>query len=157
MLHAQPGSHLNATRRLFRDGGIGEDRVEFVARIPQSLHIHRYHELDLGLDPFPYSGGVTTMDSLWMGVPMITLAGRTAVGRSGASILSNAGLPGLIARSPDEYVAIAVAWAQDLERLAHTRARLRDRMLASPLMDAKKYAADLEEAMRGMWKRWCSQ
>jgi len=157
VIHSQPGSHLNAIRRLFQDGGVSQDRVEFVARIPQSPHFHRYHELDLGLDPFPYSGGVTTMDSLWMGVPVITLAGRTAVGRSGVSILSNAGLPDLIAGSPEEYVAIAVKWARDLKRLADLRAGLRETMLASPLMDGKRYAANVEEALRGMWKRWCSR
>ena len=77
-----------------------------------------YHDLICALDPFPYSGGTTTMDALWMGVPVITLAGRTAVGRGGVSILSNLGLPELIARTPEQYVAIAVALAGDPARLA---------------------------------------
>ena len=157
VIHSQPGSHLNVVRRLFQKGGVGQDRVEFVATIPHSPHFQRYHGLDLGLDPFPYSGGVTTMDSLWMGVPIITLAGRTAVGRSGVSLLSNVGLPeALVARSPEEYGCdCRRTWAQDLNRLANTRAGLRERMLASPLMDGKQYAADVEWAFRGMWQSWC--
>ena len=76
-------------------------------------YLERYHDLDLCLDPFPFSGGTTTMDALWMGVPVITLAGRTAVGRGGVSILSNLGLTELIARTPEQYVEIAVAWGKD--------------------------------------------
>jgi predicted O-linked N-acetylglucosamine transferase (SPINDLY family) len=90
-----------------------------------------------------------------MGVPVVTLAGRTAVGRAGVSILSNVGLAELIAWTPAEYVAIAVERAGDLARLAELRAGLRERMLASPLMDSKQYAADVEAALRHMWKTWC--
>ncbi len=157
VIHAQPGSHREAVRRLFQEGGVGANRIAFLARVPYSQHFERYHALDLSLDPFTYSGGVTTMDSLWMGVPVITLAGPTAVGRSGVSILSNAGLPELIARSAEEYVAVAIEWAQDLKRLAEIRSGLRERMLASPLMDGVRYAAGVEEALRGMWRRWCSR
>ena len=90
-----------------------------------------------------------------MGVPVITLAGRTAVGRGGVSILTNLGLTELIARTPEEYVAIALDWASDPERLAALRAGLRQRMQASPLMDGKQYAADMEAAFRQMWQKWC--
>ena len=95
------------------------------------------------------------MDSLWMGVPVITLAGRTGVGRGGVSILSNVGLPELIAATPDEYVALAVELASDRPRLQALRGSLRERMRSSPLMDAKGYAADVEAAFRGMWTTWC--
>jgi predicted O-linked N-acetylglucosamine transferase (SPINDLY family) len=90
-----------------------------------------------------------------MGVPVVTLAGRTAVGRAGVSILSNLGLPKLIARTQEQYVDIAVGWARDVGRLATLRAELRARMDSSPLVDGKQYAADVEAAFRGMWKTWC--
>ena len=113
-----------AIRALFREGGIAPDRIEFVAKAPQPEHFRRYHDLDLSLDPFPYNGHTSTLDSLWMGVPVITLAGRTAVGRGGVSILSNLGLPELIARTPEQYVEIAVRMATDLDRLAAASERL---------------------------------
>jgi predicted O-linked N-acetylglucosamine transferase (SPINDLY family) len=138
-------------------GGIAVDRVEFVARAGVAEYLSRYQNVDLGLDPFPYSGHTSTLDALWMGVPVITLAGRTAVGRGGVSILSNVGLPELVARTPAEYVAIAIDWARDPTRLAALRAGMRQRMLASPLMDRNQYAADVEEAYRRMWKSWCGQ
>ena len=95
--------------------------MEFVAQVPRLAYFDRFLGLDLSLDPFPYNGHTSTLDSLWMGVPVVTLAGRTAVGRGGASILSNLGLPGLIARTPQEYVAIAVDWAGDRARLSELR------------------------------------
>ncbi len=91
----------------------------------------------------------------WMGVPVITLAGRTAVGRGGVSIMSNVGLPDLIARTHEQYVEIAVQLARDLPRLAELRAGLRQRMQRSPLVDGRQFAADVEAALRGMWKSWC--
>ena len=118
VLQAQPGSHLEPIRRLFQDGGIALDRVEFAARVPRLQYLQRYHDLDLCLDPFPFSGHTSTLDALWMGVPVIALAGRTSVGRAGVSLLSNVGLPELIAHTPQQYVDIAVRWAGDLPRLA---------------------------------------
>ena len=120
VIHAPLGSHRDAVHRLFQDGGIVPDRVEFVARETRLAYLRRYQDLDLCLDPFPYNGGISTLDSLWMGVPVITLTGRTAVGRAGASILSNLGLPELIAETPEQYVAIAVELAADRERSAQS-------------------------------------
>ena len=114
-----------------------------------------YQDFDLCLDPCPYTGGVTTMDALWMGVPVITLAGRTGVGRSGVSILSNVGLPELIAQTPEQYIDRAVALAGDLDKLSELRGGLRQRMQESPLMNGKQYAADVEAAFRLAWKTWC--
>ena len=156
VIHAPPGRHREDMQRQFAsEGGIAAERVTFLGRVPREAYLRGYHELDLCLDPFPYNGGITTMDSLWMGVPVITLAGRTAVGRAGVSLLSNAGLPDLIARTTEEYVRIAVARARDLAGLSELRAGLRGRMLASPLMDGKGYAAEVEGAIRGLWTRWC--
>ena len=121
-IQSQPGRHLEAVRRLFQDGGIARDRVEFAAKVPRPQYFRRYHDLDVSLDPFPYNGHTSTLDSLWMGVPVITLAGRTAVGRGGVSVLSNLGLPELIAQTPQQYVELAVQWASDQPALAALRA-----------------------------------
>jgi predicted O-linked N-acetylglucosamine transferase (SPINDLY family) len=155
VVQSQPGSHLDAVRTLFHDGGIAGARVLFVPPVGKHPYFQRYHDFDLCLDPFPYSGHITTADALWMGCPVITLAGRTAVGRGGVSVLSNIGLPGLIASSRAQYVATAVEWAGNLRRLAKVRSELRDQMRSSPLMDGKRFAADVEDALRAMWKSWC--
>jgi predicted O-linked N-acetylglucosamine transferase (SPINDLY family) len=88
-------------------------------------------------------------------VPVVTLAGKTAVGRGGVSILANLGLHELIGGTPAEYVAIATRWASDIDRLARLRAELRGRLEASPLGDTKQYAADVDAAFRRMWQTWC--
>jgi predicted O-linked N-acetylglucosamine transferase (SPINDLY family) len=155
VIQSPPGVHLDAVRALFVEGGVAQDRVEFIPRASPARYFARYHDLDLSLDPFPYNGHTSALDSLWMGVPVITLAGRTAVGRGGVSILSNVGLPELIAKTPERYVAIAVDWASDLTRLAALRAGLRDRLHGSPLMDGVGYAANVEAAFRQIWKTWC--
>jgi predicted O-linked N-acetylglucosamine transferase (SPINDLY family) len=154
---ARTGSHLDAVRALFAEGGVAQDRVEFTPWTSQARYFARYRDLDLSLDPFPYNGHTSALDSLWMGVPVITLAGRTAVGRGGVSILSNVGLPELIADTPDRYVEIAVDWASDLARLSALRAGLRERLRGSPLMDGAGYAADVGAALRRAWQAWCQR
>jgi protein O-GlcNAc transferase len=150
VLQAHPGSHLGEVRSVFEQGGIAAERVEFVARTAPAEYLRRYHNLDLCLDPFPYNSHTTTLDALWMGVPVIALAGRT-----GVSVLANLRLPELIAPTPDQYVAIARQWADDLPRLATLRSGLRPRIQSSPLMDGKQYATDVEAAFRRMWQTWC--
>jgi predicted O-linked N-acetylglucosamine transferase (SPINDLY family) len=157
LIHAPAGHHRDHVLERFQESGISPERVAFAGRLPRAEYLARYGEIDLALDPFPYNGGITTMDSLWMGVPVITLAGRTAVGRAGVSILSNVGLPELIARTPDEYVTIARDWARDIARLATVRAGLRDRMRSSPLLDGAQYAASVDAALRAMWQTWCGR
>ena len=152
LLQAPNGSHQGAIRALFEAGGIAAERLEFVTRAPRREFLERFQNLDLALDPFPYNGHTSSFDALWMGVPVITLAGRTAVGRGGASILSNAGLPELIARTPEEYVLIAVSWARNPARLAELRAELRPRVESSVLVDGRQYAADVVAAFRRMWQ-----
>ncbi len=114
-----------------------------------------YQRIDVALDPFPYGGGTTTCDALWMGVPVVSLAGQTAVGRGGLSILSNLGLPELVAHDAEQYVRIAEGLANDLPRLSNLRATLRQRMQDSPLMDAPRFARNVEAAYREMWRHWC--
>ena len=116
-----------------------------------------YQRIDVGLDTFPYNGHTTSLDSFWMGVPVITLVGQTVVGRAGLSQLSNLGLQELIAQTPEQYVSIAAALAGDLPRLSQLRATLRERMQGSPLMDARRFARNIEAAYREMWRRWCAK
>jgi predicted O-linked N-acetylglucosamine transferase (SPINDLY family) len=106
----------------------------------------------VALDPFPYGGGTTTCDALVMGVPVVSLAGETAVGRAGKSIPSNAGLAELVAREVGDYERMAVELAQDLVRLGRLRGGLRDRVQRSPLMDKRRFARNVEQAYETMWR-----
>ena len=126
-------------------------------KVSTAEYFRIYERMDVALDPFPYGGGTTTCDALWMGVPVVSLAGQTAVGRGGLSILSNLGLADLVARDPDQYVAIAAALAGNLPHLCELRATLRNRMQKSPLMDASGFARNIEAAYRSMWQRWCTR
>ena len=119
-----------------------------------AAHLRRYSEIDLALDPFPYNGATTTCEALWMGVPVVALAGTAHAGRVSASILAAVGLPELVAASEDAYIEIALALASDDERRAQLRSSLRKRMLASPLCDAEGAAQALEEAYRTLWQRF---
>lgn len=170
ILQAVPRAHLrikaaamaNAeiVRRLvefFGRHGIAADRVELVAHDASwQAHLQSYDELDIALDTFPYHGTTTTCEALWMGVPVVSLAGATHVSRVGASLLTNVGLGDLVAPSEDEYVQIAAGLAQDQQRLGELRSKLRQRMQASPLMDAPGFARNVEAAYRQMWRQWCA-
>jgi protein O-GlcNAc transferase len=134
--------------------GISLERLILVPRRKENQYV-LYNKIDIALDPFPYNGGTTTCDTLWMGVPLVTLAGAQCVSRLGVSALSNAGLPELIAQTQQEYVEIASALALDPARLTQMRAGLRERVMASPVMDGKRFTAHLEAAYREMWQRWC--
>jgi len=141
-------------RRLFAQHGIGPERLEFVA---PSLHrgvFEAYHQVDLGLDPFPYSGGLTTCEALWMGVPVITCPSSTFASRHTLTHASNAGMGQFVARDFDHYVELAAEWAGDLSRLAALRAGMRSLVAASPLCDAKRFAANFQRVIRDAWRRW---
>jgi predicted O-linked N-acetylglucosamine transferase (SPINDLY family) len=135
--------------------GVDLSRVEFMTKAPRSEYLTWYHGIDLVLDTFPYNGHTTSLDALWMGVPVVSLAGEHPVSRAGLSQMSNLGLPELVTSSPDEYVRIAVQLARDIPRLTELRRTLRPRMQASPLMDASTFARNIESAYRGMWQHWC--
>jgi predicted O-linked N-acetylglucosamine transferase (SPINDLY family) len=156
LLHADEGSHREGARRILSEWGVDPHRLIFVGKLPLPAYLEQYHGIDIGLDPFPYVGGTTTCDALWMGVPVVTLRGRTAIGRGGVSILSTVGLAEFIGDTPEQYVQIAVGWANDLGRLSGLRATLRKQMRSSPLMDAQRFARDLESALRRMWIDWVS-
>ncbi len=154
LLQAPAGSCREEVGRRFERRGVSPERLEFVGAQPWDQYIRCVQRIDIALDPFPYGGGITTCDALWMGAPVVTLSGRTAVGRGGRSILSNIGLPELIAESPEQYAEIAVSLAGDLPRLSALRSSLRDRIESSPLRDAKGCARDIEAAYRQMWLDW---
>jgi len=141
---------------LFHQKGIDAQRIGLLPWEPiVSKHLGTYHRIDIALDTFPYNGTTTTCEALWMGVPVIVLEGNTHVSRVGASLLSNVGLPELIAGTTDEYKSIAVNLAGDLERLKSLRGNLRTMMELSPLCNAKRFTANLEMCYRRMWETWC--
>ena len=113
-------------------------------------YLNSHSEVDILLDSFPYPGGTTTCDALWMGVPTVTLAGNTMLSRQGLSLLRCAGLPDWVAQTEDEYVAIAVKKARNLPELSQLRASLRQQVFDSPLFDAPRFASHLEAALRAM-------
>jgi predicted O-linked N-acetylglucosamine transferase (SPINDLY family) len=115
-------------------------------------YLARYSEVDVMLDTFPYPGGTTTCEALWMGVPTLTLAGDTLMARVGASMLTAVRLEEWIATSVTDYVDKAVKLAGDLPKLAALRSGLRERALASPVFDAPRFARNLEAALWGMWQ-----
>jgi predicted O-linked N-acetylglucosamine transferase (SPINDLY family) len=161
VLTAVPGSRLilispDGIRRqqVIEKLGVQPERVEFVQRMKRDRYLQTHHRFDIVLDTFPYNGHTTSLDALWMGVPVVTLRGQTAVARGGASILSNVGLTELIAENPDRYFSIASGLAEDLSKLTELRSSLRTRMQASPLMNARQFAADIEAAYRQMWRNW---
>ena len=135
-----------------RAQGIDAQRLVICADSPREQYLAAHGEVDLILDTFPYPGGTTTCEALWMGVPTLTLAGDTMIARQGASLLTAAGLPEWVAGDEAEYVDKAVAWACNLPHLARLRAQLRQQVLASPLFDATRFARHLEDALWGMWQ-----
>jgi len=140
---------------MFKQQGVDPERLDFQGWLPIAEHLNLYNRVDIGLDTFPWCGNTTTCDALWMGVPVITLAQKESRGRMGASVLSQAGLNGFIAESPDEFVARAVALARDPDLLRQLRSSLRATLEQSPLLDAQAITAPLENAYREMWRRWC--
>jgi predicted O-linked N-acetylglucosamine transferase (SPINDLY family) len=156
VVFSREGAHRQRALDLVAGQGVELSRFKFVGPVVTAEYFNRYHEIDIALDPFPYPGGTTTCDALWMGVPVVTLSGRTAVSRGGVSILSNIGLRELIAQDREEYVSIGARLAQDLPRIRGLRPTLRERMLRSPLMDGPRFTRDVEAAFRTMWRQWCA-
>jgi predicted O-linked N-acetylglucosamine transferase (SPINDLY family) len=137
--------------------GVGVEQLILEGPAPRHEYLASYRQVDIALDPFPYTGGTTTVETLWMGVPVLTLSGKSFLSRQGVGLLMNAGLPDWIAEDADEYVARAVLHAGDLQKLAMLRSGLRQRILASPIFDAPRFAQHFETALRGMWQKWCDQ
>ena len=155
VLLAPAGQARDRVRAHFERERIDGERLEFVDRQSRQGYLRTYHRIDVGLDPVPYNGHTTSLDAAWMGVPTLTVVGRTVVGRAGLSLLRSLGLPELAAESADEFVAIAAGLAGDRPRLAELRAGLRTRMARSPLMDGARFARGVEAAFRQMWRDRC--
>ncbi len=166
LLHALPGSKMllgamaserefEAPIAWFAAEGIARERLDFHfgARMDDYLQLH--HQVDICLDPFPFTGATTTGHAMWMGVPTLTLEGRTAPGRLGPAMLRHLGLESFVARDHRDFVAKGLRWAQDLEALAQLRSGLRERFRQSPLGRPEAAAQGLTDVLRGIWRSWC--
>jgi len=164
VLAAVPGSRLflkakqfteeavrQATIERFAAHGVGGERLMIEGPESRAAYLAAYQRVDVVLDPFPFTGGTTSAEALWMGVPVLTLAGERLVSRQGVGLLMNAGLSDWVAADADDYVRRAAAHAADLESLATLRSRLRAQVLASPVFDAERFARHLENAL---WENW---
>ena len=169
VLHAVAGSRLyikspqlkdvsvqQSTKKRFAAHGIEEGRLILEGFVPRADYLKAYQRVDIALDPFPYPGITTTVETLWMGVPVLTLAGRSFLSRQGIGLMMNAGLPEWVATDADDYVVRAVSHASDLHTLSALRSKLRHQVLTSPIFDAQRFGQHFEDALRSMWVRWCS-
>ena len=138
-------------REIVTRHGVSAERLQFAGpTATRFAYLELYHAVDIALDPFPYNGVTTTADALWMGVPVISLAGPTSVSRQGVRFLRNVGLDELLAETPEKYVRIAADLAGSHSRLAALRCSLREQMRCSPVMDAQSLTRNLEAAFRSM-------
>ncbi len=140
----------------FTDAGIDHGRITILGRTSWPEHVAAFHQIDMALDAFPHSGGLTTLEGLMMGVPVVTLKWPTLVGRLSASFLTAVGLTDWIAETEDAFVALAVQKARDLEQLNALRQTLRARLGKSVLGDADTYVAAVESEYKKLWGRWCA-
>jgi predicted O-linked N-acetylglucosamine transferase (SPINDLY family) len=157
LIYARGSEHRNRVRRFMSQAGLTDTRVTFVGTQSLRDYLETYREIDVALDPFPFTGGTTTCDALWMGVPVVSLAGDTAVSRAGSSLLSNTGLAHLVARSEEDYLTTAAGLLGDAVTLGVMRGELRNRLEASPVMDMPRFVLGLEAAYRETWRNWCSE
>lgn len=170
LLHVVPGSRLYLKSRAlgdaavaehyrvqFAEHGIGAERLILEGESGFGEYLESYQRVDIALDPYPYNGGTTTVQAMWMGAPTLTLRGDRYAAHMGESILHAVDMPEWIARDEEDYVAKAASFARDIAGLSALRANLRDRLLASPICDAPGFARTLEETFRGMWRQWCKR
>jgi predicted O-linked N-acetylglucosamine transferase (SPINDLY family) len=149
-----------AAERLLGDlaaAGIAPGRIRLVPFSPVQEYLRSYDEVDIALDPVPYSGGTTTCDALWMGVPVVTVPGARPASRSAASVLTSVDLTDWIAASAEDYVRRAVELAGRPDTLSALRAALRERLRASPLMDEESFTRALEQAYQQVWQAWAQK
>jgi predicted O-linked N-acetylglucosamine transferase (SPINDLY family) len=153
-------SDPNECRRMidaFGAEGVVEDRLILMSRTPHFEHLAAFGRVDIALDPFPTTGGISTLEAMWMGAPVVAMLGNSIPSRVGAAIVSAAGLTDWVAANEDEYVAIAKRFATDPIGLAKLRATLRPSLATSPLGDSVQYCRAVEDAYRIMWRRWCQK
>lgn len=157
LLHCRVGPHRDRVLNTLTAHGASPERITLVDLQPTAQYFEAFQQIDIALDPFPYGGGLTTCEALWMGVPVLTCPGETFASRHALSHLSSARFTETIARNPEHLVDLAAAWAGDLTRLAAVRARLREQVAASPLCDAPRFANDFARLLRQAWHLWCSR
>ena len=169
VLRAVPGSRLllksaplsgagcrESLVRKFAAEGVGPERLILRGQSPHAAMFAEYGDMDIALDPFPFNGGITSCEALWMGVPVLTLVGNIPIARQTSGFLKTIGLSGFTATDEDKYCELAVTWAADLNKLSNVRKELRDMMARSLLCDGKRFTANLEGAYRQIWRTWCS-
>jgi predicted O-linked N-acetylglucosamine transferase (SPINDLY family)/mannosyltransferase OCH1-like enzyme/glycosyltransferase involved in cell wall biosynthesis len=157
LILAAQGRHRQQTLDTLQNLGVESHRITFLTPRPRVEYLELYHSIDIALDTFPSNGHTTSLDGLWMGVPVVTLVGKSVTGRAGLCQLTILGLADLVAYDARQYVRIASNLAADLPRLSALRAALRERLAASPLMDAPRFARNMEDAYRSMWEKCCQQ
>jgi predicted O-linked N-acetylglucosamine transferase (SPINDLY family) len=145
----------DAVHNHFIQAGVDPKRIILIGRTSRWEHQKCFNQIDIALDPFPHGGGVTTLEGLMMGVPVVTLRWPTLVGRLSASILTPLGLTDWIAETPEEYIALARSKAQDLAGLSALRKQLRPRFTASIIGDTTAYVREVEREYRKLWREWC--
>jgi predicted O-linked N-acetylglucosamine transferase (SPINDLY family) len=169
ILQSVPGSSLSLQAAPFQDPAVEHrvrlafaahavepDRLRLLPSTSREAYLQAYGEIDIALDPFPYPGGATSLEALWMGVPVLTMTGATPLSRQGVSFLMNLGLPEWVAQDKEDYVARAVRMAANPLLLAQLKGELRQRMAASPLCNGGLMARSVHDALRQLWRQWCS-
>jgi predicted O-linked N-acetylglucosamine transferase (SPINDLY family) len=164
VLTALPSARLRWQCKAFNDVSIAKDlkqrfsrrdidsnRIDLVGSLKRDAYLEAHHQVDMILDTFPFNGGTTTCEALWMGVPTLTLIGNTLISRQGASILTAAGLPDWVAKNKEDFVSKVLAFCGDLDQLAQLRAGQRDQVLGSPLFDGPRFSRNMENLLWGMW------
>ena len=152
---ASEGSALRGVLAQLARNGVDQERVECIRWLSPAEFAALHGRIDLALDTYPFNGGTTTIEALARGVPVVSWSGRTGASRCGRTILSNVGLPELVADNAERYVATGVSLARDRARLSTLRTGLPGRVRRSPLMDEARFVAELEQLYRGMWRSWC--
>lgn len=155
LLLLAPADARETVLNVLREHGVSSERVEFVDQQPRERYLETYQRIDIALDTLPYQGHTTSLDAYWMGVPVVSLIGKTIVGRAGLSLASNIDLGDWVAHTADDFVRIASHFAANPAQLAALRAELRPRLQRSPLMDAARFTRDLEAAYRTAWRAFC--
>ncbi|MFC5429146.1 tetratricopeptide repeat protein [Paraburkholderia denitrificans] len=140
----------------FDEEGIARERFDFCPRSSVAVFLQQHYAVDICLDSIPYGGLTTALQSLWMGVPTLTLAGETVPGRSGSTAMSHAGLEQFVATGPQDFVRRGIALANEIPTLAELRATMRERCLKSPMFQPEVVASEVSRALRVMWRRWCA-
>lgn len=141
---------------MFQANGIDCDRIELRNKSPHQEMLKEYGDIDISLDTFPFNGGMTTCELLWMGVPLVTLAGNTPIARQGKAYLYAIGYPEWVAKTDDEFVSIALRLASDITKLNEIRKGLRGKFRSSPVLNSDQFTRNLEDAYRTMWQTWCA-